>query len=127
MWYLEGGDERCMMSYGIHIDSGGSDSLKKWMNAKLAIIKNDLVSHRVYFSHSWVMHMAQAQKWVFSFLLYPYECLCRVQRKLKWGTRGQRDSSSVLQNSSKSLAVINKGKTNVCLFRFLILKLLLSI
>ena len=45
------------MSYGIHIDSGSSDSLKKWMNAKLAI-KNDLVSHRMYFSHSWVMHMA---------------------------------------------------------------------
>lgn len=46
-----------MMAYGHANYSSSSDSLQKWINAELAIMKNDLVSHRMCFSHSWVMHV----------------------------------------------------------------------
>lgn len=47
-----------MMSHGIHVYSSSFDILKRRINAELPIMKNDLVSHRMCFSHSWVMHIA---------------------------------------------------------------------
>lgn len=33
-----------MVSYGIQVDARNPDSLKKWINAELPIMKNDSVS-----------------------------------------------------------------------------------
>lgn len=44
-----------VMPHGIHIYACNSDSLNKWINAGLLIMKN-LVSHRKSISDSWVMY-----------------------------------------------------------------------